>query len=139
MNLLTYEPSDLGLPIGCNRWTVVIGFQRRVYVHALLAFRNEWYAASCDHILVVSNITLTVTYNHPICAHFSGRQRTLGPNDDILVTKMHINDVNVKGKCVFYIAQYPVRWTVQSALHFSSPAGRLFKDNLRPTIMAFFA
>ena len=31
-----------------------------------------------------------------------------------------------KGKGSFYIAQYPVRWTVQSALHFSPPLADLF-------------
>ena len=29
---------------------------------------------------------------------------------------------------VFYIAQYPVRWTVQSALHFSSPGRPVHSD-----------
>ena len=39
-----------------------------------------------------------------------------------LQNKCRIN-TNVKGKrkVCFYIAQYPVHWTAQSALHFSSP------------------
>ena len=31
-----------------------------------------------------------------------------------------------KGKCIFYIAQYPVRWTAQSDLHFLPPLADLF-------------
>ena len=33
-----------------------------------------------------------------------------------------------KGKGSFYIAQYPVRWTAQSALHFSSPDRPVHSD-----------
>ena len=33
-----------------------------------------------------------------------------------------------KGKGSFYIAQYPVRWTAQSALHFSSPGRPVHSD-----------
>ena len=32
----------------------------------------------------------------------------------------------IKGKGSFYIAQYPVRWTAQSALHFLPPLADLF-------------
>ena len=34
----------------------------------------------------------------------------------------------IKGKGSFYIAQYPVRWTAQSALHFSSPGRPVHSD-----------
>ena len=37
--------------------------------------------------------------------------------------------MNVKKvKVCFYIAQYPVRWTAQSALHFSSPGRPVHSD-----------
>ena len=45
---------------------------------------------------------------------------------------LYINDtiptyeVKKKGKGSFYIAQYPVRWTAQSALHFLPPLADLF-------------
>ena len=32
------------------------------------------------------------------------------------------------GKGMFYIAQYPVRWTAQNALHFSSPGRPVQSD-----------
>ena len=32
----------------------------------------------------------------------------------------------IKGKGSFYIAQYPVSWTAQSALHFLPPLADLF-------------
>ncbi len=41
--------------------------------------------------------------------------------NDLLVMPLNVtrlNDMYKKGKGSFYIAQYPVRWTAQSALHF---------------------
>ena len=48
-----------------------------------------------------------------------------------IVSITHLNIIisttsNVKGKGSFYIAQYPVRWTAQSALHFLPPLADLF-------------
>ena len=34
----------------------------------------------------------------------------------------------LKGKGSFYTSQYPVRWTAQSALHFSSPGRPVHSD-----------
>ena len=35
--------------------------------------------------------------------------------------------VTKQGKGMFYIAQYPVRWTAQSTLHFTTWQTRLFR------------
>ena len=37
---------------------------------------------------------------------------------DAAIMPPYARIVKVKGKCSFYIAQYPVRWTAQRALHF---------------------
>ena len=39
---------------------------------------------------------------------------------------LKVADQLKKGKGSFYIAQYPVRWTAQSALHFLPPLADLF-------------
>ena len=36
------------------------------------------------------------------------------------------SDIKGKGKGRFYIAQYPVRWTAQRALHFLPPLTDMF-------------
>ena len=42
----------------------------------------------------------------------------------LMVVLLH--DLKLKGKGSFYIAQYPVRWTAQSALHFLPSLADLF-------------
>ena len=39
------------------------------------------------------------------------------------------NKTDKQQKGMFYIAQYPVRWTAQSALHLSSPGRSVHSDN----------
>ena len=58
---------------------------------------------------------LSITTHNPCSPFFVRRQ----PRQPI------IKGIKV---CFFYIAQYPVRWTAQSALHFSSPSRPVHSD-----------
>ena len=44
----------------------------------------------------------------------------------MLLGNVHIVSIEIKGKGSFDIAQYPVRWTAQSALHFLPSLTDLF-------------
>ena len=46
-------------------------------------------------------------------------------------TKTRWKDSFKKGKGSFYIAQYPVRWTAQSALHLLPPLFNSLKEGLK--------
>ena len=80
-------------------------------------------AQQCGNIIIISFYyfcSLQSRYYDKRFIPLHNSTDAIFPNKIFLIIEAQFHGVNIikKGKGSFYIAQYPVRWTAQSALHF---------------------